>query len=369
MKNDFQRHKKSDGIKWIAVTLAIILLATSVMAVITKGFKDWNPYGWFDNNAPVADPNGGVVDDSGNNMQSGTMYNLPKNMAFKSTSIMSADSAEGVNVKATIAPLTANNQKVDWTVAFVNPAATWATGKTANAYVTAVPTADGALTAVVRCLQAFGEQIKIVVTSRENVEIKAECSTDFLQKITKTNVKYLSGKTGASTPLTDLCSIQFDLNNSSSATQLVSYDYVTSTVYTKADTYTTTMASTWNDDYFKNVSGEGIKLSIRSAGSIVKDNNNLIAFTKIGFNSLFKCCIIVDAEPYLTYFQHPEAFNKLRTASAAYFTDPNHFIWSINVSTTGKYTSYEQTIRLRFDPTSMNVLVESIELDNSALEF
>lgn len=48
MRNELHRHKKSDKIKWIAVFAAIILLAVSVTAAMTKGFNDWNPYGWFD---------------------------------------------------------------------------------------------------------------------------------------------------------------------------------------------------------------------------------------------------------------------------------------------------------------------------------
>lgn len=33
----------------VAVTLAILLLATAVTAAITNGFKDVNPYGWLEN--------------------------------------------------------------------------------------------------------------------------------------------------------------------------------------------------------------------------------------------------------------------------------------------------------------------------------
>ncbi len=48
MKNELKRHKRSDGIKWLLVTVAVILLAVAVTAAITSGFKNWNPYGWLD---------------------------------------------------------------------------------------------------------------------------------------------------------------------------------------------------------------------------------------------------------------------------------------------------------------------------------
>lgn len=48
MKNELKRHKKSDSVKWLLVTVAVILLAVAVTAAITSGFKNWNPYGWLD---------------------------------------------------------------------------------------------------------------------------------------------------------------------------------------------------------------------------------------------------------------------------------------------------------------------------------
>lgn len=85
---------------------------------------------------------------------------------------------------ATVTPAHAMNKEVDWSVAFANPESAWAMGKTASDYVTVTPTADGALTATVECLQAFGEQIKVIVTSREDPAIAAECVCDYAQRCT-----------------------------------------------------------------------------------------------------------------------------------------------------------------------------------------
>lgn len=39
---------KKGTLKTVAVVLAFLLLGTAVVACMTQGFKDWNPYGWFD---------------------------------------------------------------------------------------------------------------------------------------------------------------------------------------------------------------------------------------------------------------------------------------------------------------------------------
>ena len=51
--SELKRHKKSDAIKWILITLAVIILAVCVTAAMTKGFTDWNPYGWLKTEPPA----------------------------------------------------------------------------------------------------------------------------------------------------------------------------------------------------------------------------------------------------------------------------------------------------------------------------
>lgn len=47
-KNSLSKHAKSDRAKWIITFLAVILLSVGVLAAITQGFTNWDPYGWFD---------------------------------------------------------------------------------------------------------------------------------------------------------------------------------------------------------------------------------------------------------------------------------------------------------------------------------
>ena len=50
-------------------------------------------------------------------------------------------------------------------------------------YIGVTPAADGSLMASVTCYQAFGEQVILTVTSRENAEATASCTIDYKQQL------------------------------------------------------------------------------------------------------------------------------------------------------------------------------------------
>ena len=137
--------------------------------------------------APSEDVGGGVI------------FNKPEGngMQLTATKLLSSEYAEnGVSplaetaytLTATITPSDATNKKVDWSIAFKNASSAWSSGKTVTDYVTVTPSADGALTAVVECKQAFGEQIAVKVTSRDNTYAQAEVTVDYVKRITDVSV-------------------------------------------------------------------------------------------------------------------------------------------------------------------------------------
>ena len=129
-----------------------------------------------------ADNGSPVTNENGEQLPSDETVPMPKAMTFRSAAALDTQEAayDSVTLKATVYPdYDYVDKTVDWSVAFVNPASEWATGKTVTDYVTVTPTSDGALTATVQCLQPFGEQIKVTVTSRDNPSAKADCTVDF----------------------------------------------------------------------------------------------------------------------------------------------------------------------------------------------
>ena len=217
--------------------ISIILSGTFALAAIGLGIGIGLKKPAKDPTADVIIPKEDIVaDNEGNKMNDGVFHNLPIAMLVSQTPTKtetSDDIKTSVNVVATITPDDAANKAVDWNVAFVNASSAWASGKTATDYITAEPTTDGALTATVTCKAAFGEQIKITVTSRDNPEASASCMVDYKQQFEG----YLfsasqTGKTPILNNSTKKGKIYADFNN---AEQLkITYSYKKSSVYTVA---------------------------------------------------------------------------------------------------------------------------------------
>ncbi len=176
----------------LAILLVIVIAgAAALVGVLSNGFKDWTKFQPEEQTETPADEEQGgeeelpVLDDEGEEMESGVVHAMPKAMTFRTAASLAATPAaqaetyDSVTLTATVKPDSAADKTVDWAVAFVNPSSEWATGKTVTDYVTVTPQSDGSTTATVKCLQPFGEQIKITVTSRMNTEATASCTVDF----------------------------------------------------------------------------------------------------------------------------------------------------------------------------------------------
>ena len=172
----------------LAIGLAGVLVV-GALGWFTKGFREWK-----DEEVPeVEDPIGEEEDSSGAIIGEST-GNGVKLMSAKIAKEDYADygisplAETAYQLTASIEPMDATNQEVDWSVSFVNASSAWATGKTVTDYVTVTPTEDGAKTATVANLGAFGEQIKVTVTSRDNPEATAECTVDYVNRLTSATV-------------------------------------------------------------------------------------------------------------------------------------------------------------------------------------
>ena len=185
-------YRKNNGSKILSGILAVLLVLVIAAGVVGVGymsdwFTDWTK---FEQEQPADEEQGGeeelpsVVDENGETMESGTVYAMPARMLYTSAATTAADgttvSSSPITLEATITPDTATDKSVKWSVAFVNPSSEWATDKTVTDYVSV---SSSGLTCTVTCHQAFGEQIKITVTSNDNPEATDSCVVDYLKRI------------------------------------------------------------------------------------------------------------------------------------------------------------------------------------------
>lgn len=186
MNNDYKGGSWSERFSWIITIVAMVLVAILSIGLLCALFIQPKDDKQEDTKQTAVNEQATVMDGEGNAMVSGKTYAMPQRMVFAATAAETATANEGITLTATVSPETADNKAVDWSVAFVNPSSSWAKGKNVADYVTVTPTSDGALTANVNCLKAFGEQIKVTVTSRVNPEAKAECTLDYARRILDT---------------------------------------------------------------------------------------------------------------------------------------------------------------------------------------
>lgn len=184
MNKEFETHKKSDKVKWIAVLVAIVVLFAGVLVALIPTYvgKD-KPI----ENEITSETNPVV-------MQTIRAEGIRLAMTPMVESVAETNAENSVvgtaTVTATIEPADTQNKAVEWAVVFKDAQSTWATGKNVSDYVTVDPTASGALTATVTCKQAFGEPIEIKVTSKDNPACVAVVQADYIKRIESVSVVF-----------------------------------------------------------------------------------------------------------------------------------------------------------------------------------
>ncbi len=219
---------------------AIILLAvTAVLCLglaigfIAKSFKN-SPEVKVEAPSTATDENGDILND-------GEIHPMPAKMMFARAPMLAAENAAESNsaitakIAANISPYNATNKKVDWAISFVNESSEWATGKSVTDYVMATTANDGDLVASVSCLQPFGEQIKLTVTSRDNPEATASCLIDYKQQFNGYDLTFTQdGKTPTVDNSKKTGTVFADFENEKPLN--IAYAYNKSDVYTVAIT-------------------------------------------------------------------------------------------------------------------------------------
>lgn len=342
---NYNNYNSGLGWKILSLFLALIIVAGVITGVVfwQKGNIVFNP---VEQEQPNDEENdGGAVIEEGesNGIKLMSMKIAPENYDEYGISPM-VDTA--YQLTATITPENVTNKAVDWTIAFVNAESEWATGKTVTDYVTVTPTADGALTANVECLQAFGEQVRVTVTSRDNAAVKANATVDYTEKLSAVKATF------GSTVLSNGMAKSFDLDASGQPAEVWTFDYTTS-AHTIADEYTTTVKISFADGVSAVESAVGVEFTW--AGETI--TSGMPSFDKTFFDKVF----VTESGAVSS---NPTQYNKLVSALSAGVT-----LFEVEVSTTGEYGSKTDTYEVKVTSDGLNIRVEGIELGDTSIIF
>lgn len=331
--------------KVLASILALSILATAGVAVAScVAFKD-KPAGETTQTQPsvdqVTDENGEVLGDEINVM--------PARMIFRNARVLNNTSEyDSVTIQATIKPDNATNKNVSWSVAFVNPESTWAKGKNVADYISVTPQAVGSNIATVECLQPFGEQIKVIVTSESNVNAKAECKIDFAKRIVKAHMRMEEYGNNASSFATDFSADGVYLSMSLDKRLWLDEPYQECSAYTVDDSFEVTFKVCSNLNVVDEFSEDTGLLPQVSAIEEYKPADVILG-------SLLDTLEGVD-------WSDPECYNALNNWLKE---NPNKVMFTIYYKAEGQYSTYEAELPIYLNVDGLNVLATEIILNQS----
>ena len=204
---------------------------------------------------------------------------------------------------------------IDWSIAWKNASSTWASGKTVSDYVTVTPTADGALTAKVKKVKVFGEQIIVTAASRVRSEIKATATVDCLKRSPTVSSSDLTLGNAFENPTINFDNSVGTLAPTSVAVSSVTFNYGDSSIKSKVDSVNNTLGSQYTNIY-ASFGCNRIKVQAQPVTSpLTFSSGNLLSvesFLNIsnGINDTTKAQVKESAEYKLAY---NEALNVITT--------------------------------------------------------
>ncbi len=168
-RNDLNRHKAADTIKWI---VAFVLITAIIGVVVCLALQVAGVYDFLKQDNTSADKNAEALpkDDNVKFEIENSEFSTYCIEGIQGVSLDFATTAAEVDpysktLTATVQPVDAPDKNVDWSIAWTSfdemPS------DDVSEYLSVTPTSDGALTATVKCLKAFsGKSIDVKVTTR-----------------------------------------------------------------------------------------------------------------------------------------------------------------------------------------------------------
>lgn len=344
------KNKKSNVnvVKTFLSTLIVIVLIAATVAIgfFSSGFRNWTKEDWENvwNETFEALP-----EDAGNDPE----------IEESAISLNMSASEGSVSVSATITPSTASNKKVDWALSWKNASSSWANGKNVTDYVSVTPDSDGSLTATVKALKAFSEQIILTCTARENANIKSTCSIDYSKKIVDIAVSIQKdGSAVEALEWTNDGNTYDIVLDTTFSEGTVEYSYNYNYTLEATDTFISSVQQT----YLGSLNGETTQI-------------NLVSKTKYNLPELkIKTSYDNLTGSYLYFSNGATATSEkvYMTAVNLFKSDVESFVGSMfnfTISASNDYSTFEKTISLLSNGANFSVSVEDVTLSDSSIIF
>ena len=400
--------------------LSIFLAAVLVIAAITELVLWQKDYIVFQNPNKTEEPaeedtdSGMVVTPSGE----GTFLSL--NVSTLSEETAASENEEESDIKTLTVefnPTIATDKRVTWSIGFANPSSAWASGKDVNDYVTLTPEENNGPSATLECKQAFGEQIIVTVTSMDNSAATDTATVDYARRVTDFALSIRTGESnwgtfinfGQSELLIDFAPVSFD--EAMTGSEYYDGSSVWASQFTYAYLDNVTIDSDDENDPLYTVADSSEKHSAQFSDYTIKDNmlfENKVNSDYVGriqsevtLNSEVKDIFYNDYLLYCYSGGFPDSweyifndrfdfvgsnfltilnrfgeishidYRSLESRYSDFLTqlvtwlqeNPDTPVWTIDLTITGKYSTFEKTFTVRYDPSTVQMPVWSVSLD------
>lgn len=386
--NSLRAHKRADALKWILTAIAFLLVAVTLIGLCLQVFGKGKqkPSEWFKKEEEQVQPEAGAGAGILTPQEPEASAAMPMRLNVQKLSTeelavspMAASADSAFTLTVTYPEEGVMYKEVDYSIAWQNGGSgKWGNGKTVTQYATVAATADGALTATVTCLQAFGEPIIVTVTNRANPSCKATAQLDYARRVTGLSVKLSDGKTTVTAAEgTNLGGgyVAMATTTGSKGSSSIEYSFTYSTVYTVEDSFSVTKATSSKGPFWDKLK------TYAATTSYYQDTKIKAAFEGIGtFLSP------IDFNVDLTYFdQMGNMFSSFRAvcqdsasggsrdkmlAIFAGYLNSDSDNWRdalivYDVTVTGTYSSYTAKMNLGISSSAFGTVPKQMTVDSN----
>lgn len=177
MKNELQRHKKSDSVKWVLTAIAFILISVLLVGLCLQVFGSGKakPSEWFKKSENV---------EESETQSAVRLTSAPIAEEDYADYGISPQAESAVMLTATVLPENATNKRLEWTTAWTGSSSVlnWSTNKDVNNYIS-LSVSEDTLSATLSSRQPFADTIRLTVAWEVNTAVQATVSIEYKQKV------------------------------------------------------------------------------------------------------------------------------------------------------------------------------------------